>query len=690
MQTTNDSATKVATFILSGVIILNAIWWISIAVWTFMFWSGNADPVSFDLITHSMDFYIYGKSYGKSDTSQFMVVALFNQMLFLGANILASFGGPNTAIRWVFQKVVIHSLIGAGITLALLTQVGSTTFKTYVVMVSYIAFQFLLYLVNNALNDRQSWRINNYGQGKIKTNLNPQQHRTNANQPAQIEPAVKTKPSIRFADIYGNSLIKERLRTAGKTVLERSTNEPRNGILLFGETGNGKTVFAEALAGELKVPLLKLSHSDVASEFVGQRTVHIRAAFEQAIRSAPCLFFIDEIDSFLESRSASQGSNVKEDRDVVNAFLTLMVEIRRHKVILMAATNHMDRLDGAGIREGRFDFKVEITPPDAEARIGLLKAGIKKNLPKVRIDSSLLESVAKRWNGFSVKRILAVTEELPDYLLRQGSALTDVSYDDFMGALRSIQGRRGVIPENVKPLKDLVLTEQTREMIVQITARLNDPEYTESHGGTLPTGVLFYGPPGTGKTATAKAIAQDIQWGFLPVTGADMARYPTALEKTYAKAKEIRPCLIFVDEADELLKNRDYSSSTDATNKLLTLMDGVSDRVKDVVWIAATNNPDMIDPALLRSGRFTEKVVFDLPSDDLLVKHVEQWLATRKVQLARGLQVTAIAQTLQQQSIANTEGVLQAALNRAIGRRESSVVVTEKDIDLAKQSIIGN
>jgi transitional endoplasmic reticulum ATPase len=307
----------------------------------------------------------------------------------------------------------------------------------------------------------------------------------------------------------------------------------------------------------------------------------------------------------------------------------------------------------------------------------------------LRINDELVQSVARRWNGFSVKRILAVTEELPDYLRQQDKPLSSVAYEDIMGALRAIQGRRGVIPENVKPLSELVLSPESKDMISQITGRLDDPEYTESHGGTLPTGVLFSGPPGTGKTATAKALAHEVQWGFLPVTGAEMARNPKELEKVFAKAKEIRPCLIFIDEADELLKSRDYSSNTEATNKLLTLMDGINDRVRDVVWIAATNNPDMIDAALLRSGRFTEKVVFELPSADLLAKHIDQWLDTRKVIFGASMNSQEVAEVIGEQSIANSEGILQAALNRAISRRDMPVTVTRDDVVVAHRSIVG-
>jgi len=500
--------------------------------------------------------------------------------------------------------------------------------------------------------------------------------------------ARATHPKTSFKDIFGNSAIKTRLKDASQAIVAPRTEgqQVRNGILLSGEPGNGKTVFAEALAGELRLPFLQLSYSDVASQWVGEKTSRINAAFAQARRQQPCLLFIDEVDSFLESRDSGRNDGTKEDRDVVNALLTLMVDIRKEKVILVAATNHIDRLDGAGIREGRFDFKVEITPPDREARVGLLTHGLKTQLPKVSVDPAVIDVVARRWNGFSVKRILAVTEELPSYLAREGK--TSIAYEDFMGALRMLQGRKGSTPENVKPMSELVLSPATREMLDLIVGRMADPEHTESHGGTLPTGVLFYGPPGTGKTATAKALAKEIDWAFLPATGADLARDPKALEKLYAKAKELRPCVIFVDEADELLKSRDYSPNTESTNKLLTLMDGVNDRVKDVVWVAATNNPEQIDAALLRGGRFTEKLLFENPSADGLAAYLDGWFASRKVALESELTSWVVADMIGSESIANAEALVQAALNRAISRRSTPVVVTRADVEQAMRMIL--
>lgn len=502
---------------------------------------------------------------------------------------------------------------------------------------------------------------------------------------------------VTFADIMGNNESKGRLKEFGNAILKTPSGDAakRNGILLFGEPGNGKTVFAEALAGELYLPILKLTHSDVASRWVGERTEKIVAAFTQAIQAAPCVLFIDEIDSFLSDRS-SGAQQTKEDLDVTNSLLTLLVDIRRHKVVVMAATNYLDRLDAAAVREGRFDFKLEITAPDAAARVGLLISGLRKNLGNTQTDIDTIQRVAQRWNGFSAKRILAVTEEIPAYLAEHkgaGGQCEPLQFDDFMTVLRRIQGRKGVSPENVKPLSELILTESTREALEMLSGQLAGIQELEKLGGILPTGVLFYGPPGTGKTIAAKALAKEVDWALLISSGTDLARDPNALDKLYTQAKELRPCIIFVDEADNLIRSRDMSANTDATDKLLTLMDGVNDRVRDVVWVAATNHPGQIDSALLRGGRFTEKVEFVRPNETQLSAHIARWLQTRRVQTIGNFTPLDLAQLMRDESVANVEAVLQYSVNRAIAklraRGMTEVSLTEEDLLKGKEMVLG-
>lgn len=221
--------------------------------------------------------------------------------------------------------------------------------------------------------------------------------------------------------------------------------------------------------------------------------------------------------------------------------------------------------------------------------------------------------------------------------------------------------------------------------------RLRDPLRIERLGGSLPTGVLFYGPPGTGKTTVCKSLAKEVGWAFLPTSGAELSRNPNGLQKIYDKAKELRPAILFIDEADDLLRNREYSNCTEATNKLLTIMDGAGDRVRDVLIVAATNNPDQIDGALLRGGRFTEKVEFELPQEDQIASHVANWIVKRNLRLGKGLTADRIASDLGQQSIANVEAVLQHAANRAISRATSDeIMLSQADIEAGMSTVLGN
>lgn len=499
-------------------------------------------------------------------------------------------------------------------------------------------------------------------------------------------------PKLTFADIHGNQQLKERLLLAANTVLQprkgRTSQPARNGILLHGEPGNGKTVIAEALAGELHLPLLTVSVSDISSKWVGEKTSRVRAAFQEALHHQPCVFLWDELDSFLESRETPGPGAVKEDRDLVNALLTLIVDIRQSKVLLIGATNHFDRLDAAAIREGRFDFKIEVPPPDHQARLGLLREGLKASLPNAKVAPDVLESVARRWNGFSSKRMLGAIEELPGVLRSAGRGTPD--FRDFINALRAVQGHAISTLENVRPLSDLVLTDRTRRGLGNVLVRMADPENTERHGGTLPTGVIFFGPPGTGKTAAAKALAKELGWTFLSATGGELSRGVEPLNRIYAKARDLRPAIVFIDEADELLRDRDFSAATDATNKLLTIMDGVADRVPDVVWIAATNHLEQLDRAMLRGGRFSEKVEFELPSEEALVRHVTAWLRSRQIRLEPSFQPLGLVEMLGEVSIANAEAVIQAAVNLAIARGTQPVVVTRHDVLNAIDLVMGS
>jgi transitional endoplasmic reticulum ATPase len=501
----------------------------------------------------------------------------------------------------------------------------------------------------------------------------PKQQQMKAKPQEEAEPLAESRlcdirmPEVRFSNVIGMAAMKERLLMAGQDVLasHQRGDKARNGILLFGKPGNGKTYMAEALAGELQLPFLTLTVGAVVSKWIGDEPSRIPAVFAEARAHAPCVLFFDEVDSLLSDRDNLSSS--EDSGKTVNILLTELVNIRRTGVIVVAATNHLDRLDSAAIREGRFDFKIEVPVPDADARRHLIKSQAKG-----RLEQSAVETATQRWAGFSVSRISAVVEEA-----RKSSRQRQlISYDDLGLALRRIQGRQGQLPENTPTLDGLTLMPEAKDKLDSLAYRMQRVVEIEERGGTVPRGILFYGPPGTGKTLSARALAITARWAFLSVSGTDLLANANRIDELIEEASDLRPCVIFIDEADDVLAHRRQSQYAAITNKLLAAIDGASGQIPDVLFIAATNHPDALDAAALRGGRFTEKIPFDVPDRRTLFTYVQQWEAATRVVLAEGLTPLWVAEALEGHSIANVKEILQMAINLAISRHDSDDQLT--------------
>jgi len=489
------------------------------------------------------------------------------------------------------------------------------------------------------------------------------------------------KPRHSFVQVIGQTDLKARLLEAGKDVVSNSKNGTRNGILLSGDPGNGKTFMAEALAGSLHLPFISVSNGDFASRWVNNTTENVVKVFRDAAAQAPCVLFIDEIDSLISNRDNASSS--EEGPKITNTLLTEIVNIRRAGVVLIAATNFIDRLDPAAIREGRFDFKIEITPPDAAARKHL----ITMKCASVPYSQEAIENVVRRWEGFSVARITAIADEA--VRSSKGEVLT---FEIMQKALRTIQGRKGKIPEDTPVIEQLTMMPNSKQRLNALAARMIDILEIEAMGGSVPRGVLFYGPPGTGKTLTARALAKTAGWAFLSVSGIDLISDPKRIDKLMAEASELRPCVVFIDEADDVFKDRRYSQSAAVTNKLLAAMDGAGGKVPDVLFIAATNHPDEMDSAALRGGRFTEKIEFTTPDVATLVEFLTKWKALTRAHLSSSLSVEVVAARLEGNSMANVSEILQMAINNAITRRspEDEVAIVDMiDLESALASVQG-
>lgn len=454
----------------------------------------------------------------------------------------------------------------------------------------------------------------------------------------------------------------------------------KNGILLAGNPGNGKTMLAEAAAGDKRLPFIRATFGDMVSMWVGETTQRAMKVFDDAVKQAPCLLFLDEIDSILVNRDGVKSAEAEAPK-TVNAILTKLVDIRGKGVVIMAATNFPERLDAAGVREGRFDLKIEIPDPNYEERVGLLNMVLTKE--RANVVPGSVENVAKRWEGFSVSRLLSVAKEAA-----RAAAGTAITNDDLMRALRAVQGFKGDrLAEDTPLLDDLYMDALTMRRLKGIVQRMADPFEVEAAGGTAPSGILFHGPSGTGKTLVARAVAKETDWAFLAASGFDLIAQPEKIDDLIAKALNLRPCIVFIDEADDLLMDRGYSTSRAVTNKLLSAMDGAGRRLKDVVFIAATNHPDVLDGATLRGGRFSEQIEFLLPSREIVERFAADWIGKMagKAKFTSDLTVGTIADALTGLSLATIRDVLSGVGNEVFLDAEAGGIATLRHLEASMQ-----
>ncbi len=442
-------------------------------------------------------------------------------------------------------------------------------------------------------------------------------------------------PTGGFADLYGAAALKQALTDAGHAWHTAPSGTTHNGILLFGPPGTGKTAMATALAHELGLRIIKVTFGDLASRWINQTTEQLMQAFKEAVQQAPVMLFFDEVDAVLRSRE-STGSYAEYERTVA-AFLDQVVAMRDRQVLVVAATNYIDRLDTAAIREGRFDDHIEVPLPDSATRHGLITECLRH--AHCTADDATLARLVHRWGGFAIPRILegcrgacalarTAAGRPATPVADEPGAPIPLDYDCFYRALRRLQGRKGGAPEGAKSLDELFLDPALKEHLESLATQLRQVDALEQLGGHLPRGVLFYGPPGTGKTAAAMALARASDWSFLVRNGRELTELE-AIAKLRKEASDLRPAIVFIDEADDILGERTTSTCASATNELLTLIDGAGGLLPDVVWIAATNHPDQLDTAATRGGRFGQKVAFDAPAAATGLRLVTDWITHR-------------------------------------------------------------
>ncbi|HTK08473.1 MAG TPA: CDC48 family AAA ATPase [Ktedonobacteraceae bacterium] len=441
--------------------------------------------------------------------------------------------------------------------------------------------------------------------------------------------------------------------------------DPPKGVLLHGPPGAGKTLIAKVIANETDATFFQVSGPEIIHKFYGESEAHLRSVFEKARKNAPAILFLDELDAIAPKRE-ELGGEKQVERRVVAQLLALMdgMEERGH-VIIIGATNLPDILDPALRRPGRFDREIVIPIPDKYGRQEILMIHT-RGIPLA--DDVDLERMAFLTHGFVGADLAALVREAAIHAIRRimpqidferktlpESALLslEITMEDFLNALREIEPSaiREVfteIPEigfaDVGGLDDikLLLKETVKDPLYhpEVYARVN----------TRPAkGILLTGEPGTGKTLLAKAIAKEAEVNFIAISGPELlSKYigesERGVREVFKKARQAAPCILFFDEIETLIPPRgkmmgDQVSERVAT-QFLTEMDGIEE-LKGVLVLASTNRPDLIDPAMLRPGRFD--FVIELPKPDLKTREEIFRVHTRGKPLGKGITPEGLA-----------------------------------------------
>ncbi|MDD1696945.1 MAG: CDC48 family AAA ATPase [Methanoregula sp.] len=412
--------------------------------------------------------------------------------------------------------------------------------------------------------------------------------------------------------------------------------EPPKGVLLYGPPGTGKTLIAKAVASESGAHFISIAGPEVISKYYGESEQRLREVFEEARENAPSIIFIDELDSIAPRREEVTG---EVERRVVAQLLTMMDGLEeRGQVVVIGATNRVDAIDAALRRPGRFDREIEIGVPSELDRIEILKIHT-RGMPLS--EDVRIEILSQQTHGFVGADLAALAREAAIRALRRYLPELDLDAEevpaevldslrvlasDFRSAQRDVgpSAMREVMLEVSHVKWDNVggLEDAKTEIREAVEYPLTHRQKFEDLGIEPPRGVLLYGPPGTGKTLIAKAVASESGANFIPVRGPQLlskwvGESERAVREIFKKARQVAPSIIFFDEIDALAPARGTSSDShvidNVLNQILTEMDGLEE-LKDVVVMGATNRPDIVDPALLRAGRFDRLVYIGEPA----------------------------------------------------------------------------
>ncbi|HUK74918.1 MAG TPA: CDC48 family AAA ATPase [Nitrososphaerales archaeon] len=468
--------------------------------------------------------------------------------------------------------------------------------------------------------------------------------------------ALRGVPQVTYEDIGGlkDEIQKVRemieLPLRHPEIFEKLGVEAPKGILLYGPPGTGKTLLAKAVATESNAHFIPISGPEIMSKFYGESEARLREIFKEAKEKAPTIIFIDEIDSIAPKREEVTG---EVERRVVSQLLSLMDGLEaRGKVIVIAATNRPNAIDPALRRPGRFDREIEIKVPDKRGRLEILQIhtrhmplaqnmeGEKPVAPDKSVDLEKLASVSHGFVGADLEYLCkeaamkTLRRNLPDIKLEEDRLSPEtldkliVTMSDFEEALKGIMpsAMREVYLEtpDVRWADIGGLEGVKKELQEAVEWPLKYSDLYDKIGYSMPKGILLYGPSGTGKTLLAKAVATESEANFISVRGPELlskwvGESERGIREVFRRARQASPCVIFFDEIDALAPTRGMGGDSMVTERvvsqLLTELDGIQN-LTGVVVLAATNRMELIDPALLRAGRFDKLVLVPLPDKE--------------------------------------------------------------------------